>query len=275
MGDPVQFGGVNLNHALGQAMGDALARGILLVGVGRRGDGALDQVHRRILQDSGRVAILVAHDHAAGHVGRVAVDPGQFQRQRIERQHVQVQPLHRDRGIGRHRVHPAAIGQFAAPQFSVPTAALQPLAGFQRLGRLADDAGKFLRALRLAQIGLAQQIGAGEEMGVGVGEAGHDEGAAQIDDPRALARLRLDRRRADRGDASAGDADRRSHHRHAFAGPDRRVDIGGVEHLSLRPQAAAQCQSGQAGCAPGQHFASAEHHCSAPSRLVSSSRSSL
>ena len=270
MGHPVQFSGVDLGHALGQAVGDALAHGCFAVGVRRGGDGALGEVHRGVFQNAGGITVLVAHDDAAGDVGRVAIDPGGFQRCAVERQHMEVEPLHGDRGVGRNGVHPAAVRQFPAPKFRVPAAALDPLARLQAARRFANDAGKFLRTFRLAQIGLGEEIGADQEMGVAVDEAGHDEGPGQIDDAGGLAAVRLDRRATQRCYPTACDADGGEGWR-PLPGPDRGVDIGGVERLPLRPTAPGQQRQRDTPSAPDQQIATADAH----AFVSSSSRSSL
>ena len=79
----------------------------------RVADRALDQRQRRLADDAGRLAVLVAVDPAAVRVGRVAVDAGQRQRPAVGGADVVAHPQEQDRVVGRDRVEVGA-GRVAA-----------------------------------------------------------------------------------------------------------------------------------------------------------------
>ena len=58
---------------------------------------AADQVHRVVLQQPGRLPRAVAHDLAAGDVGRPIGDAGRAQRRGVRQRHVAVEPVDPDR----------------------------------------------------------------------------------------------------------------------------------------------------------------------------------
>src|SRR3546814_20385548 len=69
-------------------------------------DRAQHQVLGGVLDDAGRLALSVSLDHPAGHTGRVAVDPREPHRPRVEHQHVRTVATLRARRVGGDPVAP-------------------------------------------------------------------------------------------------------------------------------------------------------------------------
>ena len=143
----------------------------------------VEQVLSRLAQDARGLARRVAHDLAADRVGGVARDAGALQRKGVRPDRVAVDARQRGDPVARHRVEGVPVGLLRdGPAVVVPAAAVQPLALGQRSGVGPDELERLLQRPRLAQVD-GRQV-AREPLGVDVGvvQAGHDEGAGQVDD---------------------------------------------------------------------------------------------
>ncbi len=153
------------------------------LGVGGLGDQPGDEIHGILQQDAGRLAgRRVAHDLAAGRVRRLGADAGQGQRTRVGPAGVAAFAPQKGRMVRRDWVQ-IGFGRelLSLPEDLVPAAAGQPLAG-RRFGGAGGYAllGRS-QGRHVHQIDLAQGQSVGEEMQMGVDEAGRDSASTQID----------------------------------------------------------------------------------------------
>ena len=98
------------------------------------GTDALDQRHRAIFKQAGRLAVSVAHDRAAVDVRRGTRDARQLQGARVGERHMAVDACQPDRMIRRDRVDPLARRPRAAPSLVIPVAAENPRIARPRRG---------------------------------------------------------------------------------------------------------------------------------------------
>ena len=99
---------------------------VVELGDAQRRNDAVDERLRVVLEDTGRFAVLVAHDRSAVDVGRVARDPRRAQRRAVRQRHVSVEPIDPHRMIGRLSVDPLSARKLAAPQLVIPIAVPNP-----------------------------------------------------------------------------------------------------------------------------------------------------
>ena len=164
---------------LGERRGER--RVVLRVREGR--DLGAHQRHGGVLEDAGRLAgRRVADDLAPGRVGGLLGDAGERQRARVGEAHVAVEPVEEDRHVAGGGVDPVAAGERrAGPDLVVPGAEVEPAPRRHLRGRRADPSRELLGRRRVAQVETEQREAAGDEVGVGVDEAGHDAAAAEIE----------------------------------------------------------------------------------------------
>jgi hypothetical protein len=133
---------VDAGEAGGQALVDALAHGAVELLVRWPRHDRLQQRLRGVDQETRRLAALVAHDDAAGRIGRAAIDADRGQRGRVRPRRVPVDAYQRHRMLGRRRVERGLGGEGAAgPEVLIPVAAGDPLAGGPHRRALADAPG--------------------------------------------------------------------------------------------------------------------------------------
>ncbi len=184
---------------------------------GGRGNDPEDVGLRRVLQDPGRISLHVAHDDAARRVRRRRSDAGQAERDRVGQRHVLVVAGDEDGRVRRHAVHQrAGRERRAGPTLLVPVAPEDPLALRGALRALANPADEFFRCRGVLQVDAVKLCASGHQVDVRVVEAGHDEPAARVDDPRGRCAPLLDFR------TCADGSDPVAHHRHRLGfGPGR------------------------------------------------------
>ncbi len=166
----VQVGGRGKNGGLG-------------AGVTGRRNVVAHQVPGQFAQDAGRLAAIVLIHHAGCGVRGIGSDAGQAQSGAVDPRNVQVAaPEHGRPGAG-GAVEVAAIGKDRnRPATLVPAVAQNPGAGRER-GGVGGDAGEgVVQAGRFAQVDAPSPQGHTMKMDVGIGEAGQDQGAVEIED---------------------------------------------------------------------------------------------
>ena len=174
-GDP-QAGGVG--QCAGQRRVAALGR--------RLGDRPPDDVERSVLENAGRLpGPRVAQDLPARGRGSLLGDVRRAHRGRVRERFVPVQAIHEDGVVRRHRIDPLVLREpLARPAGVIPVAAQDPLPRLERLGVCLDAADEFRGSRRVAQVDRRELEATVNEVGVAVGEAGHDEPAPGAHDGR-------------------------------------------------------------------------------------------
>ncbi len=85
------------NAVTGRLLLGSKGRGLGLL-QGKRRDHPGDEGHRRVLEDAGGVAGVIADNHAAGDLRRIPIDTGVLHGKRVGQAHVAVETLDEDRG---------------------------------------------------------------------------------------------------------------------------------------------------------------------------------
>ena len=131
--------------------GHAVARGFLLRGKDRslgllkrkRRDDAVNQRHGRIFEHAGRIAVRIAHNHAAGHILRIAIDAGKLHGQRVRQSHMAIEPHDKNRILGCHVIDQLMGWEHGGcPAFVIPYTGKDPCARRLRLGETSNALAK-------------------------------------------------------------------------------------------------------------------------------------
>src|SRR6185369_6427510 len=135
-----------------------------------------------IFEQSGGLAVRIAHDHAAGGILALASDPRKLQRERVRQGHVAVIAVEEYRSRRRNCVDPIFAGKLDGRELLiVPVAAQQPLAfrsARNVLGNFLDES--FFRSSAL-EVDLFKSRATRDEVHMGIVEAGQKQAAARID----------------------------------------------------------------------------------------------
>jgi hypothetical protein len=143
---------------------------------------------RVLAQHAGRLAAVVALDHAAGDV---EVAAGPRERRRVQPQRVVVPRHERHRHVRGHGVQRGGVRRLC-PAGVAPAEPAQPAARRQRGQRFGHARHSLGARLHAFEPYLPQPERPGREVDVRVVEARHHAAAAQVDAPRAGRRLHRD-----------------------------------------------------------------------------------
>src|SRR6202021_256197 len=89
----------------------------------------LDQILRRIFEDTGWIAVSIPNDESAGHILRVFVNAGKLHRERIGQAHMPIGTIHKDGIVRSHVVNQLMRGELSgSPSLVVPIAIQDPFA---------------------------------------------------------------------------------------------------------------------------------------------------
>ena len=148
---------------------DAEPGRVVLVGVDRRDGG--DEAHRALVQRARRLAVGVAFDAPVPRVRRVARDPGELQRARVDPRAVSVTVRQERRPVGDDRIQRFLRRRAAGEDVHVPSAAQDPRR--VRVGRrvLRDDPLVRVQDVDLGEVAAEHLEAAAGRMDVGVLES--------------------------------------------------------------------------------------------------------
>ena len=174
---------VHAGHAVTGCLVHGCPHGGILFLLRQGGHDLLDQRGGVILEHTGRVAVLVAHDLPAGYVLGIAVQAGELHGETVGERHVPVEAPDEYRVIRRDGVDQLMRRQCGrCPPRVVPQAVAHPRALGQRLGVVPDPAAELLGTGRVAQLHAGQRVAAVEEVNVRIVESRHDASSAEVDD---------------------------------------------------------------------------------------------
>ena len=138
-----------------------------------------------VLENAGGVAVLVAHDFAAGDVLGVAVDARELHGLGIDKGHVSIEPPQKCRMIAGDIVDQLVGGQNRRiPALMIPKAVAKPRARGQSFCELSDALLELGLAVGGAEMHGDERTAADEEMYVRVVEAREEKASIEIDDAR-------------------------------------------------------------------------------------------
>ena len=184
--------------------------------------------------------VRVALDPAVFRIGRVAVDPGELERPAVDPGGMAVAVREDGRPIGDDPIEVLAARRAVLEIGHVPAAADDPWEIRVRRGVGSDRRQDAVPAARLANVALELIDPAADRMDVGVLEAGQEEPARQVDDPRLRADVFSDLGRGpDRDDPLASDGDGCGPRLRGVDGMDVAAgehEVGGTPGMRHRPR---------------------------------------
>ena len=132
-----------------------------------------DEIHGRVFQRTGGIALSVANDDSAGRIRSLGGDAGQTQRDRVGQGHMAVIAAHETQACRESQESISSlVGICAGVPFGfIPVAAGNPLALWRRLGALRDTASEFLRAGGVIELHAVEREPAIDKMHMRVVEA--------------------------------------------------------------------------------------------------------
>ncbi len=137
---------------------------------------------RRVFEDSGGIALRVAHDDAAGDIRRLGRDSGELHGQGVGQRHVSIMTVDENRRVRTDGVECVFRGELGrSPQSFIPIASQYPFPFWGFLYLRGDAFDEFLLGTRVAQLHLVKLRATVDKVHVGVVESGKQELACGIE----------------------------------------------------------------------------------------------
>ena len=240
---------LHTGDAQGTGIGESACHGVHALVMGERRDGFVEHVLSGVFERAGGIALGIANDGAAGWVGSLCSNARGTQRGRVGETHVAVVTTDKDGRVVRDGIDQLFGREFrGSPLGFIPVTAENPRSLGRDFGALADAADELLGAGRVVELDVIELHATGDEVHMGIVEAGEEEFASGVEHLRFGTTPGRDFRvRAYCDDAVTQDGDRLRGRFRGIDGPDVSVDddeVGSGWRLGFR---AAERQDQTAG----------------------------
>ena len=240
---------LHTGDAQGTGIGESACHGVHALVMGERRDGFVEQVLSGVFERAGGIALGIANDGTAGWVGSLCSNARGTQRGRVGETHVAVVTTDKDGRVVRDGIDQLFGRELrGSPLGFIPVTAENPRTLGRDFGAGVDAADELLGAGRVVELDVIELHATGDEVHMGIVEAGEEEFASGVEHLRFGTTPGRDFRvRAYCDDAVTQDGDRLRGRFRGIDGPDVSVDddeVGSGWRLGFR---AAERQDQTAG----------------------------